>query len=288
MYKSLHLRGDRKRGNMSTFLAKDGAKLFYRDWGTGQPIVFSHAWPASADEWDPQMFFFANEGFRAIAFDRRGHGRSEQTWHGNDIDTYADDLAALLETLDLKDAILVGHSTGGGDVARYVGRHGLSRIAKIVFLASVTPGMLQTDSNPGGWPMEAFDGLRSALVKNRSQVYKDGTLTFYSFDRPGVEVNKGIQDKYWFQGMQGSLKAHYDCVKAFSEPDFTEDLKKIDVPTLVMHSEDDEGVPYSFTGARTIKIVKNAKLKTYKELSHGMAETHPDLINADLLAFFRE
>jgi non-heme chloroperoxidase len=273
---------------MSTFLAHDGTKLFYRDWGTGQPIVFSHAWPTSADEWDPQMFFFANEGFRTIAFDRRGHGRSEQTWHGNDIDTYADDLAALLETLDLKDTIIVGHSTGGGEVARYIGRHGLSRVAKIVFLASVTPGMLQSDTNPGGWPLETFDGLRDALVKNRSQVYQDSTLTFYNFDRPGVQNNKGIRDKYWFQGMLGSLKAHYDCVKAFSEPDFTEDLKKIDVPTLVMHSEDDEGVPYSFTGARTAKIVKNAKLKTYKELSHGMAETHPDLINADLLAFFLE
>jgi non-heme chloroperoxidase len=273
---------------MSTFTAHDGTKLFYREWGTGQPIVFSHAWPASADEWDPQMFFFAKQGFRAIAYDRRGHGRSEETWDGNDIDTYADDLSALLEALDLKNAILVGHSTGGGEVARYIGRHGSSRVAKIVLLASVTPGMLQSATNPDGWPMKAFDDLRAALVRNRSQVYLDGSLTFYNFDRPDTGVNRSIQDKYWHQGMHGSLKAHYDCIAAFSEPDFTEDLKKFDVPTLVLHSEDDEGVPYIFTGARAAKIVKGAQLKTYKEgLSHGMAETHPDLINADLLAFFR-
>jgi non-heme chloroperoxidase len=278
---------DPKEHIMSTFLAQDGTRLFYRDWGTGQPVVFSHAWPASADEWDPQMFFFASEGFRAIAFDRRGHGRSEQTWHGNDIDTYAGDLAALLETLDLKETILVGHSTGGGEVARYVGRYGLGRVAKIVFLASITPGMLRSDTNPDGLPMEAFDAARATLLKNRSQAYQDATLTFYNFDQPGAEISKGTQDKYWFQGMQGSLKAHYDCIKAYSEPDFTDDLKRIDVPTLVMHSEDDEGVPYHFTGARSAKIIKNAQLKTYKGLSHGMAETHPDLINADLLAFFR-
>lgn len=272
---------------MSTLRAHDGTTIFYRDWGTGRPIIFCHAWPASADEWDPQMFFFANEGFRAIAFDRRGHGRSEQTWFGNDIDTYADDLSALIQTLDLKDTILVGHSTGGGEVARYVGRHGSSRIAKIVFLASVTPGMLQSDANPDGWPLSTFDGFREALLQNRSKAYQDSTKTFYNFDQPGAEVNKGTQDKYWFQAMQGSLKAHYDCIKAYSEPDFTDDLRKIDVPTLVMHSEDDEGVPYLFTGARTAKLVKGAELKTYKGLSHGMAETHPDLINADLLAFFR-
>ena len=273
---------------MSILMAHDGTQLFYRDWGMGQPIVFSHAWPASADEWDPQMMFFTNHGFRVIAFDRRGHGRSEQTWHGNDIDTYADDLAALIETLDLKNAILVGHSTGGGDVARYVGRHGTDRISKIVFLASVTPGMLKTEGNPDGWPMEAFDGLREALIKNRSQVYQDSTNTFYNFGCPGVEISKGIADKYWSQGMQGSLKAHHDCIKAFSEPDFTSDLQKIDVPTLVMHSEDDRGVPYIFTSARSAKIIKGAVLKVYKGLSHGMAETHPDLINADLLAFFQE
>jgi len=271
---------------MSILKAHDGTQLFYRDWGTGQPIVFSHAWPASADEWDPQMMFFANHGFRAIAYDRRGHGRSEQTWNGNDIDTYADDLSSVLETLDLKNVILVGHSTGGGDVTRYIGRHGQQRIAKIVLLASVTPGMLKTDNNPNGWPMEAFDSLREALIKNRSQVYQDSKDTFYNFGCPGVEVSQGIADKYWEQGMQGSLKAHHDCIKAFSETDFTEDLKKFSVPTLVMHSEDDRGVPYAFTGARSVKIIKDAKLKTYKGLSHGMAETHPDLINADLLAFF--
>jgi non-heme chloroperoxidase len=271
---------------MSILKAHDGTQLFYRDWGTGQPIVFSHAWPASADEWDPQMMFFANHGFRAIAYDRRGHGRSEQTWNGNDIDTYADDLSSVLETLDLKNVILVGHSTGGGDVTRYIGRHGQQRIAKIVLLASVTPGMLKTDNNPNGWPMEAFDSLRVALIKNRSQVYQDSKDTFYNFGCPGVEVSQGIADKYWEQGMQGSLKAHHDCIKAFSETDFTEDLKKFSVPTLVMHSEDDRGVPYAFTGARSVKIIKDAKLKTYRGLSHGMAETHPDLINADLLAFF--
>jgi non-heme chloroperoxidase len=272
---------------MSIFTTHDGTKLFYRECGTGQPIVFSHAWPASADEWDPQMFFFAEHGFRAIAHDRRGHGRSEQTWDGNDIDTYADDLAALLEELNLKSVLLVGHSTGGGEVARYIGRHGSGRVAKIVLLASVTPGMLQSETNPDGWPMKAFDDLRAALVRNRSQVYLDGTLTFYNFDRPDTGVNRSIQDKYWHQAMHGSLKAHYDCIAAFSEPDFTEDLKKFDVPTLVMHSEDDEGVPYIFTGARAVKIINGAQLKTYKVLSHGMAETHPDLINADLLAFFR-
>ena len=273
---------------MSTITSHDGTKLFYRDWGTGQPIIFSHAWPTSADEWDPQMMFFANKGFRVIAYDRRGHGRSEQTWHGNDIDTYADDLAAILETLDLKNAILVGHSTGGGgDVTRYIGRHGSDRIAKIVLLASVTPGMLQTANNPDGWPMEVFDGLRAALIKNRSQVYQDSQDTFYNYGQPGVEVSKGIADKYWSEGMQGSLKAHHDCIKAFSETDFTDDLKKLDVPTLVMHSEDDRGVPYIFTSARSVKIIKNAQLKVYKGLSHGMAETHPDLINADLLAFFQ-
>ena len=272
--------------NMSTFVVNDGAKLFYRDWGTGQPLVFSHAWPTSADEWDPQMMFFVNHGFRVIAFDRRGHGRSEQTWHGNDIDTYADDLAALLTSLDLAKTILVGHSTGGGEVARYIGRHGTARVAKIVLLASVTPGMLQSDTNPDGMPLQAFDEIRAALLNNRLQTYQDSTLTFYNYDCPGVDVSKGIQDKYWSQGMQGSLKAHYDCIKAFSEPDFTEDLKRIDVPTLVMHSEDDRGVPYHFTGARSAKMIKNAQLKVYKGLSHGMAETHPDLINADLLAFF--
>jgi non-heme chloroperoxidase len=272
---------------MSVVKANDGTKLFYRDWGTGQPIVFSHAWPASADEWDPQMMFFANHGYRAIAYDRRGHGRSEQTWHGNDSDTYADDLSAVFETLDLKNAVLIGHSTGGGDVARYIGRHGTGRIAKIVLLASVTPSMLQTPNNPEGWPIEAFDGLRAALIKNRSQVYQDSQDTFYNFGRPGVEVSKGIADKYWAQGMQGSLKAHHDCIKAFSETDFTEDLKKFNVPTLLMHSEDDRGVPYIFTTARAVKIIKDAQLKVYKGLSHGMAETHPDLINADLLEFIK-
>jgi non-heme chloroperoxidase len=273
--------------NMSTLCVHDGTKLFYRDWGVGQPVVFSHAWPASADEWDPQMMFFANEGFRAIAFDRRGHGRSEQTWDGNDIDTYADDLAAILEVLGLNNVILVGHSTGGGEVARYIGRYGTDRVAKIVLLAAVTPGMLKTKNNPDGWPKEVFDATRQALIQNRSQVYQDSTKTFYNYDQPGVDVSKGIADKYWLQGMQGSLKAHHDCITAYSEPDFTDDLKKITVPTLVMHSEDDRGVPFSFTGARAAKIVKNAQLKTYKGLSHGMAETHPELINADLLAFFR-
>jgi non-heme chloroperoxidase len=272
---------------MSTITTKDGTKLFFRECGAGQPVVWSHAWPTSADEWDCQIFFFASRGFRVIAFDRRGHGRSEQTWHGNDIDTYADDLSAIMETLDLNNAILVGHSTGGGEVARYIGRHGTQRLAKVVLLASVTPGMLQSETNPDGLPMKAFDDTRAALLKNRSQAYQDSTLTFYNYNCTGVEISKGIQDKYWLQGMQGSLKAHYDCIKAYSEPDFTEDLKRIDVPTLVMHSEDDEGVPYLFTGARSVKIVKGARLKLYKGLSHGMAETHPDLINADLLEFFQ-
>jgi non-heme chloroperoxidase len=272
---------------MSIIKAKDGASLFYRDSGSGQPVVFSHAWPTSADEWDPQVLFFAGHGYRVITYDRRGHGRSEQTWHGNDIDTYADDLWSIMEKLDLEKTILVGHSTGGGEVARYIGRYGTRRVAKLVLLASVTPGMVQSKTNPDGWPIEAFDAARETLLKDRSQMYQDATRTFYSYQRPHAYVSMGIRNKYWLQGMQGSLKAHYDCIKAFSEPDFTEDLKKIDVPTLVMHSQDDEGVPFKFTGARTAKIVKNAQLKVYEGLSHGMAETHPELINADLLKFFQ-
>jgi non-heme chloroperoxidase len=272
---------------MSIITAKDGARLFYKDDGSGQPVVFLHAWPTSADEWDPQVVFFTGRGYRVIAIDRRGHGRSEQTWHGNDIDTYADDLCSIIEKLDLANTILVGHSTGGGEVARYIGRYGTRRVAKVVLLSSVTPGMVQSKSNPDGWPIEAFDAARATLLQDRSQMYQDATKTFYSYDRPGAKVSMGIRNKYWFEGMRGSLKAHYDCIKAFSEPDFTEDLKKIDVPTLVMHSRDDQGVPFHFTGARAAKIVKNAKLKVYDGLSHGMAETHPELINTDLLEFFQ-
>lgn len=261
--------------------------LYYKDWGSGQPIVFSHGWPLTADDWDAQMFFFGQRGYRVIAHDRRGHGRSTQTWDGNEMDTYADDLAALTEKLDLKNAIHVGHSTGGGEVARYIGRHGTHRVGMAVLIGAVPPLMVQTENNPGGLPLSVFDGLRAQLVADRAQFYKDITLPFYGFNRPDAKISEGIRERWWLQGMLGGVKAHYDCIKAFSETDFTEDLKKIDVPTLILHGDDDQIVPIGAAALMSAKIVKNAKLKVYPGFPHGMPTTNADQINADLLAFFK-
>jgi len=262
--------------------------LYYKDWGEGQPIVFSHGWPLSADDWDNQMLFFGQRGYRVIALDRRGHGRSTQTWDGNDMDTYADDLAALTEKLDLKDAIHVGHSTGGGEVARYIGRHGTSRVAMAVLISAVPPLMLKTEKNPGGLPIEVFDQIRAGVAGDRSQFYKDLTLPFYGYNRPGAKISEGIREHWWLQGMLGGVKAHYDCIKAFSETDFTEDLKKIDVPTFIMQGDDDQIVPIGASGLMSAKIVKNARLKVYPGFPHGMCTTNPEQINADLLAFLKQ
>jgi non-heme chloroperoxidase len=261
-------------------------ELYYKDWGTGQPIVFSHGWPLSADDWDNQMLFFGQQGYRVIAHDRRGHGRSTQTWEGNEMDTYADDLAALTEKLDLKDAIHVGHSTGGGEVARYIGRHGTSRVARAVLMSAVPPLMLKTEANPGGLPISVFDDIRAGVAGNRSQFYKDLTLPFYGYNRPGAQISEGIREHWWLQSMMGGVKGHYDCVKAFSETDFTEDLRKFDVPTLILHGDDDQIVPIGAAGLMSAKIIKNATLKVYPGFPHGMFTTHAEQINADLLAFF--
>jgi len=250
-------------------------------------MVFSHGWPLTADDWDGQMLFFGQQGYRVIAHDRRGHGRSAQTWDGNDMDTYADDLAALTEKLDLNNAIHVGHSTGGGEVARYIGRHGSKRVGMAVLISAVPPLMVKTDKNPAGAPMSVFDGLRAQLVKNRPQFYKDITLPFYGYNRPGAKISEGIREHWWLQGMLGAMKAHYDCIKAFSETDFTEDLKKFDVPTLILHGDDDQIVPIAAAGLMSAKIVKNAVLKVYPGFPHGMPTTNADQINADLLAFLK-
>jgi non-heme chloroperoxidase len=272
---------------MPTITTKDGSQIYYKDWGSGQPIVFSHGWPLSADDWDGQMLFFGQRGFRVIAHDRRGHGRSTQTWDGNEMNTYADDLAALTEKLDLKNAIHVGHSTGGGEVARYIGRYGSKRVGMAVLISSVPPLMLKTEKNPTGLPIAVFDGLRAALAANRAQFYKDITLPFYGYNRPGAKISEGIREHWWLQGMMGGMKAHYDCIKAFSETDFTEDLKKFDVPTLIMHGDDDQIVPIVAAGLLSAKIVKNATLKVYPGFPHGMPATNADQINADLLAFLQ-
>ena len=272
---------------MATITTKDGTQIYYKDWGNGQPVVVSHGWPLSSLDWDAQMLFFCQQGFRVIAHDRRGHGLSTQTWDGNDMDTYADDLAALTEALDLKKAIHVGHSTGGGEVARYIGRHGTKRVAKAVLISAVTPLMLKTAKNPGGLPLSVFDGLRAALTQDRAQFYKDITLPFYGYNRPGAKISEGIRERWWLQGMLGGVKPHYDCIKAFSETDFTEDLKKFDVPTLILHGDDDQIVPIATAGLLSAKIVKNAKLKVYPGFPHGMCTTKADQINADLLAFFK-
>jgi non-heme chloroperoxidase len=272
---------------MATITTTDGTKIFYKDWGTGQPIVFSHGWPLTADDWDGQMLHFGNLGYRVIAHDRRGHGRSDQTWDGNDMDTYADDLAELFEKLDLNDAILIGHSTGGGEVARYLGRHGTKRVAKAALISAITPLMLKTPNNPTGTPREVFDGLRAQLAANRPQFYIDITMPFYGYNRPGAKISEGIREHWWLQGMVGSIKAHYDCIKVFSETDTTEDLKKIDIPVLVLHSKDDQIVPIAAAGPMAAKLLKKATLKVYEDYPHGMPTTHADQINADLLAFIK-
>ena len=271
----------------NTITTKDGTQIYYKDWGTGRPVVFSHGWPLTADAWEGQMVYLGERGFRAIAHDRRGHGRSGQPWNGNDMDTYADDLATLIETLDLKDAVLVGHSTGGGEVARYIGRHGTKRVAKAVLLGAVPPIMLKTAANPGGLPMDVFDGIRAGVRADRSQFFKDLTVPFYGANRPGSKVSQGLKDSFWFMGMQGSLKAELDCIKQFSETDFTEDLKKIDVPTLIVHGDDDQIVPIADSAMLSAKLVKGSTLKVYAGAPHGLASTHQEQFNADLLAFIR-
>jgi non-heme chloroperoxidase len=272
---------------MNTILAKDKAKLYFKEWGAGRPVVFSHGWPLSADAWDDQLLFLASHGFRAIAHDRRGHGRSDQTSNGNDLDTYADDLAALIEQLDLKDAVLVGHSTGGGEVARYIGRHGTKRVAKAVLISAIPPLMLKTPANPVGLPMAVFDDIRASLLADRSQFYKDLSAPFYGANRPGSKVSQGVRDAFWLWCMQCGLKNAYECVKAFSETDLTEDLKKFNIPTLVVHGDDDQIVPIADSALRSSKIVKKATLKVYAGAPHGLTTTHKDQLNNDLLAFIK-
>ena len=270
---------------MSTITTKDGTRIFYKEWGAGQPVVFSHGWPLTADAWDVQMVFLGERGYRVVAHDRRSHGRSEQTWDGNDMNTYADDLAELIEQLDLRDAILVGHSTGGGEVARYIGRHGTGRIAKAVLLGAVPPLMLKTDANPNGLPRSVFDEIRAGTRSDRSQFFKDLAVPFFGFNRKGAKVSQGLVDSFWLQGMQGGIKGELDCIEQFSETDFTEDLKKFDVPTLIAHGDDDQIVPIAASALLSAKLVKGSTLKIYEGAPHGLAATRPAELNADLLEF---
>jgi non-heme chloroperoxidase len=272
---------------MPTITTKDGTQIYYKDWGAGQPLFFHHGWPLSADDWDAQMMFFLERGFRVIAHDRRGHGRSTQTATGNEMNTYAADVNELAEKLDLRNAIHIGHSTGGGEVARYVAQYGKARVAKAVLISAVPPVMVKSDKNPGGTPIEVFDQIRQGTANNRAQFYQDFTLPFYGYNRPGATVSQGVRDNWWRQGMMGGIKAHYDCIKAFSETDFTEDLKKIDVPTLVMHGEDDQIVPFADAGPLSAKLLKNATTRFYPGFPHGMPTTNADQINTDLLAFVK-
>lgn len=273
---------------MTTITAKDGTQIFYKDWGRGQPLVFHHGWPLSSDDWDAQMLFFLSQGYRVIAHDRRGHGRSTQTATGNDMDTYAADVAQLTQHLDIRNAVHIGHSTGGGEVARYVARYGSGRVAKAVLIGAVPPIMVKSAKNPGGLPIEVFDGFRTALAANRAQFYRDlPSGPFYGFNRPGTKVSEGVIDNWWRQGMIGGAKPHYDCIKAFSETDFTEDLQSINVPVLILHGDDDQIVPIADSALLSAKLVKNGTLKVYPGFPHGMCTTHPDVINADLLAFIK-
>jgi non-heme chloroperoxidase len=272
---------------MSTITTKDGTQIFYNDWGTGQPVVFSHGWPLSADAFEDQMFYLASRGYRCIAHDRRGHGRSSQPWNGNDMDTYADDLAELVKKLDLTNAIHVGHSTGGGEVARYIGRHGTKRVAKAVLIGAVPPLMLKTAANPGGLPIDVFNQIRGGVQVDRSQFWKDLSLPFYGYNRPGAKISEGVRESFWLQGMMAGFPASYFCIKAFSETDLTEDLKRFDVPTLVLHGDDDQIVPIAASSLLSSKIIKNATLKVYQGAPHGMCTTLKDRVNEELFAFFK-